>query len=111
LHPCRCCIWPREPEWHIGKPPLVRCCRGSDPHCLDQWCDAALLECGDADAVVLSRVLSRLVDVEETGGAFRQSALLEAWHADPAARRLINALSRDERRCYAPTTRACPRLV
>ena len=42
-------------------------------------------------------MLSRLVQVEQTGGAFRQSALLEAWHADPAARRLIDALSRDER--------------
>ncbi len=69
----------------------------SAPHCFDDWCDAALLECGDADAEVLSRVLSCLVHVEETGGAFRQSALLEAWQTDPAARRLIDALSRDER--------------
>ncbi len=45
--------------------------------------DAALLECGDADAEVLSRVLSCLVHVEETGTVFRQSGLLEAWQAEP----------------------------
>ena len=66
------------------------------PRCFDDWCDAALLACGDADARVLPRVLSRLVCVDATGDAFAQSAALDVWHADPVAKRLIETLSRGE---------------
>lgn len=59
----------------------------------DDWCDQALAEAEDADAEVLPRVLSRLVRVDEMRAPFGRGERLDYWDADPAARRVINALS------------------
>ena len=59
----------------------------------DDWCDQALNEAEDAAAVVLPRVLSRLVDVEESHPPLGRVERLAYWDGDHAARRVINALS------------------
>ncbi|MGB5833427.1 MAG: SUMF1/EgtB/PvdO family nonheme iron enzyme [Thiohalocapsa sp.] len=63
----------------------------------DDWCDQALTEAGDPDAVALPRVLSRLVRVENSHPPIARSERLVHWDRDPIARRVIDALSDDGR--------------
>ena len=61
------------------------------PRLFDDVCDTAL---ADVDAGPMPRLFSRLVCVGEAGAPVARSEALAHWDADPAARQLIDTLSK-----------------
>mgnify|MGYP001066645216 CR=1 FL=1 len=85
-------------------------CNNAAPRSFDDWCDQALAEAEDADAQVLPRVLSRLVRVDETRAPLGRCERLDYWKADPAASRVIHALSQAQQPLLRIEQGAVPRV-